>query len=258
MINMFGSNHSEVGSLSENLILNTAGKIKIRFGQKFIDLLDNKGNINVSVPNVITEVSSKDKMTSDGFYLMESNLYVCVGNKITQITGDGAFVSFDENQIVTEDQIKNAQNNIGLSYDSEEEALKEISNGIVIVDNELKAIKNGKISNYLNNVLKEINNSEITEISPIYSNYKEIPRALVKQGNEWKYVSIVPWEEESSSITLCSVTWTYTENDETKQIITTVYYNTSAVMPDVLIAKGYTSNYDYSPITKNTVINCNK
>ena len=47
MINMFGSNHCEVGSVDENLILNTAGKVKIRYGSKFIDLLDDKGEINI-------------------------------------------------------------------------------------------------------------------------------------------------------------------------------------------------------------------
>lgn len=41
-------NGQELGSLQENLILNTAGKIKIRYGSKYIDLLDENGEINVS------------------------------------------------------------------------------------------------------------------------------------------------------------------------------------------------------------------
>ena len=48
-MNIFGSEHQEVGSLDQNLILNTAGKIKVRFGSKFIDLLDDKGEINIPV-----------------------------------------------------------------------------------------------------------------------------------------------------------------------------------------------------------------
>ena len=44
---MFGGNQQEIGSLNENLILNTAGKVKIRYGKKFIDLLDDKGELNI-------------------------------------------------------------------------------------------------------------------------------------------------------------------------------------------------------------------
>lgn len=36
----------EVGSLEKELILNTNGKIKIRYGRKMIDLLDNDGYLN--------------------------------------------------------------------------------------------------------------------------------------------------------------------------------------------------------------------
>jgi hypothetical protein len=43
---MFGSSQQEFGSLDENLILNTAGKVKIRYGKKFVDLLNDKGELN--------------------------------------------------------------------------------------------------------------------------------------------------------------------------------------------------------------------
>ena len=43
---IFNSIYSEVGSQDENLLLNTKGKIKIRIGNTFIDLLDNNGKIN--------------------------------------------------------------------------------------------------------------------------------------------------------------------------------------------------------------------
>lgn len=78
-MNVFGSNHNEIGSLSENLVLNTAGKIKIRFGNKFIDLLDNQGKIavnasqsnspinytgeqDVGLPAVGSEISDPEKL----------------------------------------------------------------------------------------------------------------------------------------------------------------------------------------------------
>lgn len=43
---MFNSQYEELGSLDKNLILNTKGKVKIRYGNKFIDLLDENGHIN--------------------------------------------------------------------------------------------------------------------------------------------------------------------------------------------------------------------
>ena len=43
---IFNSQYTELGSLDENLVFNTKGKIKIRYGNKFIDLLDENGFIN--------------------------------------------------------------------------------------------------------------------------------------------------------------------------------------------------------------------
>ena len=75
-MNIFGSNYEEVGNLSSNLVLQTAGKVKIRFGQKFIDLIDEKGNINASIPKILNEVKSKDEMKSDGLYILDGDLYI--------------------------------------------------------------------------------------------------------------------------------------------------------------------------------------
>ena len=43
---IFNSIYKEVGSDDENLLLITKGKIKIKVGSKFVDLLDNDGYIN--------------------------------------------------------------------------------------------------------------------------------------------------------------------------------------------------------------------
>ena len=43
---IFNSEYTELGSTEMNLVLNTKGKLKIRYGNKFIDLLDEDGYLN--------------------------------------------------------------------------------------------------------------------------------------------------------------------------------------------------------------------
>lgn len=74
---MFGT--QEVGSLSENLILNTAGKVKIRYGQKYIDLLNEKGELNVKpTSDIIKKIKSEKEIKQNGFYYYEDTLYAYI------------------------------------------------------------------------------------------------------------------------------------------------------------------------------------
>ena len=69
---MFGN---EIGSLSENLVLNTAGKVKIRYGQKYVDLLNERGEINIKIPKIIKSIKSTSEMKNNGFYYLDNSLY---------------------------------------------------------------------------------------------------------------------------------------------------------------------------------------
>ena len=94
-LNIFGKNQGEIGSLDKNLVLRTKGRVYIRYGRKYIDLLDSQGNLNVKVPKVLSKITSKDQIKSNGFYLLDGNLYAYVDGETFQITGtEGSFLSY--------------------------------------------------------------------------------------------------------------------------------------------------------------------
>lgn len=190
-LNIFGSNHSEVGSLSENLVLNTAGKVKIRFGQKFIDLIDDKGNINVKIPKVLIKVDSKDEIDSTGFYLLNGDLYVNIDGELIPITGvEEKFISYGIEQDLTQEQIELAQKNIGLSFPSIKDAQKTITKGIVFVDGQIYYINGGTAKEMLlNDPLISINDAGLSK-HPQQNN-----SAILWQEGNWKYVPIITYQE---------------------------------------------------------------
>ena len=54
---MFNSGKS-FGDLNDNLTLQTKGKVYIQYGKKFIDLLNDKGELNVTFPSEINKLIS--------------------------------------------------------------------------------------------------------------------------------------------------------------------------------------------------------
>ena len=66
---MFGKAYDTVGSADKNLILQTRGDLKIKWGGKYIDLIKN-GKINADT-DVLKKINSKDSIYKDGLYLIE-------------------------------------------------------------------------------------------------------------------------------------------------------------------------------------------
>lgn len=139
-MNIFNSTYEKVGSLEKDLVLQTRGKVKIRYGKKFIDLLDNNGNLNVRIPK-LKSLDSLDDIKTDGIYLVNGTIYVHISGELIALNGSNSGnISYENQQELTEDQILQAQKNIGLVYDSISDI--KISNGIVIVNNELYKVVN--------------------------------------------------------------------------------------------------------------------
>lgn len=86
MINVFGSNYEEIGSLNKNLVLQTLGKVKIRYGKKFIDLLDEKGELvstnETEIPKELSLIVNELK--NQNIQVNEEQLLKLVQNYLTK------------------------------------------------------------------------------------------------------------------------------------------------------------------------------
>ena len=71
MTTMFGKAYDTVGSADRNLVLQTRGDLKVKWGNKYIDLIKN-GKINVDV-DLLKKVDSKESIFKDGIYLVEKD-----------------------------------------------------------------------------------------------------------------------------------------------------------------------------------------
>ena len=151
MNNIFGKGYEEIGSSDKNLILKSAGNVKIQWGKKFIDLLDKDGNINSQVKSIIKEVSSISEATQNGFYVIENAIYARVGSKIIEISSnENTFVSFLEEQENEGEQKYTALKNIGFVYPKQQNSNKYPTNGIIYFEDsqQLYIVENGSIKEY--------------------------------------------------------------------------------------------------------------
>lgn len=189
MLKVFNTNYEEVGSLNKNLVLNTQGKVKIRFNKKFIDLLDNNGNINVKIPKIPEQKNSVDDIKSDGFYIVDGILYVYYNEQLIQVTSsenEGNYIKYSEQQKLSQEQISQVQENIGLKFKTVQDAINTVTNGIVFIDNKLYYINNGSIYE-----IPDIKiNQPISDINNLEKNPTIEDSVILWRNKKWQYVPL--------------------------------------------------------------------
>lgn len=90
--NLFNKNHNELGSLDKDLILKTRGQVRIQFGKKFVNLLNNKGQLDVKIPTIkyIKPVENTDLINSNGFYYYNEVIIAYVDGNTLEFATDAS------------------------------------------------------------------------------------------------------------------------------------------------------------------------
>lgn len=153
MAQLFGKNYQEAGSSSSPLLLRSNGEIKLQWGNKFIDLIKN-GKINSEVKQFIYIVDSKEDINNNGIYLVNSDQTIWVnieGNSVQLADTVNSYVSFLTEQDISIEQKEIALTNIGLFYNTLEDATNaKIQSGLIYIKdtNKLYLVKDGNINEY--------------------------------------------------------------------------------------------------------------
>lgn len=153
MAQLFGKNYQEAGSSSSPLLLRSNGEIKLQWGNKFIDLIKN-GKINSEAKQFIYIVDSKEDIDNNGIYLVNSDQTIWVnieGNSVQLADTVNSYVSFLTEQNISIEQKEIALTNIGLFYNTLEDATNaKIQSGLIYIKdtNKLYLAKDGNINEY--------------------------------------------------------------------------------------------------------------
>ena len=180
MEKFFGRTYETVGNVSGDLLLKTRGGVKVQIGSSFIDLVKN-GKINVDI-DIIKEASSKDNIINNGLYLVKDVLYVKYQDTILPLssnTGENQ-VSYLPQLNITQEQKIQAQKNIGIYYDTLEEAQQNVNNGyFYIKERGIYVINNQTLDQVL--TLNYLNSNEINLSSAQFNNL-HIGKAFLQEN----------------------------------------------------------------------------
>lgn len=147
--NIFGRSYESIGKESADFCIKTKGKVKIKWGNKYIDLIKD-GKLNVEADFLFT-VKDEDHIGSkDGIYLTDDGVvYVKIGDVIIPIYGDtegSDFVAYVAQNGKTGEEKTIAQRNIGINFNTLAEAGGSgIKNGMVYIadENAIYKVKDG-------------------------------------------------------------------------------------------------------------------
>ena len=180
MEKFFGRTYETVGNVSGDLLLKTRGGVKVQIGSSFIDLVKN-GKINVNI-DIIKEASSKDNIIDNGLYLVKDVLYVKYQDTVLPLnsnTGENQ-VSYLPQLNITQEQKIQAQKNIGIYYDTLEEAQQNVNNGyFYIKERGIYVINNQTLDQVL--TLNYLNSNEINLSSAQFNNL-HIGKAFLQEN----------------------------------------------------------------------------
>ena len=169
MEKFFGRTYETVGNVSGDLLLKTRGGVKVQIGSSFIDLIKN-GKINVDI-DIIKEASSKDNIIDNGLYLIKDVLYVKYQNTVLPLSsniGENQVSYLPQLNIIQEQKIQ-AQKNIGIYYDTLEEAQQNVNNGyFYIKERGIYVINNQTLDQVL--TLNYLNSNELNLSSAQFNN----------------------------------------------------------------------------------------
>ena len=180
MEKFFGRTYETVGNVSGDLLLKTRGGVKVQIGSSFIDLVKN-GKINVDI-DIIKEASSKDNIINNGLYLVKDVLYVKYYDTVLPLssnTGENQ-VSYLPQLNITQEQKIQAQKNIGIYYDTLEEAQQNVNNGyFYIKERGIYVINNQTLDQVL--TLNYLNSNELN-LSSVQFNNLHVGKAFLQEN----------------------------------------------------------------------------
>lgn len=155
-----GRDMTFLGSKEQDLVLQTKGRVKINFGDKFTELFN--GSKFCTDNDSILNSGTPDDSSSDGFYFDGDTLYLKFDGSVYEIFSNAAslegYVAYTFEQSLTGTEKDQAKNNIGSNFATAADAIASGTQGVVFITGENKAylLYNSQLYPITNNTTIEI------------------------------------------------------------------------------------------------------